>query len=94
MKLTAKDAWQIATDAAEIKAFREKVDAEVEKTAKDGGKYCIAYISWKVSQAAIEALAQEYREGGFEVGYDDDEFAKSEEQYKRGFWLEWKNVGR
>lgn len=95
MRLTAKEAWQIATDAAEIKAFREKLDAEIAETAKSGEKYHIAYIAWNVSQAAVEALAEEYRKDGFEVGYHDDSESKAgDNYYNRGFWLDWKKGGK
>lgn len=92
MKLTAHEAWQIATDAARIATFRDEIDMAIEKTAKEGGKYTILYIGWFVSQAAIESLAQEYRDAGYTVGYHDDSDSKLPDcGYTRGFWLEWKD---
>lgn len=90
MKLTAQEAWQIATDAAGIAKFRDEIDAQIEKTAKEGGKYTILYISWDISQTAIEALAMEYRDAGYMVRYDDDSASHLPDSYTRGFSLEWK----
>jgi len=91
MKLTAHQAWQIATDAAGIAKFRDEIDAQIEKTAKEGGKYTILYIGWYVSQTAIIALAQEYRDAGYTVGYSEDSESHLPDNYTRGFWLEWKD---
>ena len=64
--MDAKTAHAIAKDAKAIKKFKEKMDARIERVARNGEFYAQEYISWSVSDEAVLAMAKEYDSQGFE----------------------------
>ena len=79
MILTAQEAYNIAKDKNAINKFIEKMDFSIEAAANCGKFATQEYISWSVTETAVQQIAEIYRDRGFAVEYEDR--SKEKESY-------------
>ena len=99
MILTAQEAYNLARDKKAIEKFIEKMDLSIEAAANRGKFATQEYISWSVTETAVQQIAGIYRDRGFAVEYEDrSEEAKSyvscDNYSARLIKISWKDVKR
>lgn len=97
MILTAQEAYNLAKDKNAIEKFIEKMDVSIEAAANSGKFATQEYISWSVTETAVEQIVGIYTDRGFAVEYEDrnkekESYISCDNYSERLIKISWKDV--
>lgn len=99
MILTAQEAYNLARDKNAIEKFIEKMDLSIEAAANSGKFATQEYISWSVTETAVQQITGIYRDRGFAVEYEDrseeaNSYISCDNYSERLIKIGWDRLGR